>query len=380
MSPNFFGRALDKTVAAFTAAGGLNNQPPVNGVEYPVNGDLTNGISNGAVPNVSGEYNDSCEPLFDESIEEIKYCYDTMQIGDGSDLQKQLETARSKDQDRLKSYKARLTKFIPVQELVDLTLVVHDNDTNGPSFPDLHDRVLRSARLSYIKWLVTKELKGYEIIHFKDDIQKQTIHLDDKIEPLVEGNKCTINMLVRKKEPNVVAKPNPPGANHHTSTMASKLPPTSFYDLTSPKQTVEEIPYPATGLIYALLHHTGADVSSFRRNCQVSYRLVEYARNLYDGINSRIREAESSGSWESYHAYYRAIDPLEEVLLSIKEITDVEQEGYLIEATPGELAEQSIEAWISRSISDWHERRGIIRKHLDDLRTREGLKECISAT
>ncbi|CAE7138718.1 unnamed protein product [Rhizoctonia solani] len=162
--------------------------------------------------------------------------------------------------------------------------------------------------------------------------------------------------------------------------MADTLSPTLFYDLTLPKQGVERTPYPATDLIYKLLHHTGADVSSFRRNCQVSYRLVEYARDLYDEINSRIREAESSGSWESYDAYYRAIDPLEEVLLSIMEVTEVEREEYLINATPLDLVDQTIEAWINRSISDWQGRRESIRKHLDDLRNREGLKECISAT
>ncbi|CAE7192933.1 unnamed protein product, partial [Rhizoctonia solani] len=139
--------------------------------------------------------------------------------------------------------------------------------------------------------------------------------------------------------------------------MASTLSPTLFYDLTLPKQGIERISYPATDLIYKLLHHIAADVSSFRRNCQVSYRLVEYARDLYDEINSRIREAESSGSWESYDAFDGAIRPLEEVLISLREVTEVEREEYLIDANPPEMAEQSIEAWISRSISDWHERR-----------------------
>ncbi|CAE7126128.1 unnamed protein product, partial [Rhizoctonia solani] len=196
-------KALDKTVAAFTAAGGLNNKPAVNGTEHPVNGDLTNGISTGAIPNISGDYDGSCEPLFDESIEEIKSCYGAMQLGDGSDLQKQLEAARIKDQERLQSYQARLKQFIPARELVDLTLLVHNNNISDSPFHKLHAKVLRSARLSYIKWLVTKELKGYEIIHFKDNIQKQTMDLDDKIESLVEDNKCTLNLVVRKEEPKV---------------------------------------------------------------------------------------------------------------------------------------------------------------------------------
>ncbi|CAE6417996.1 unnamed protein product [Rhizoctonia solani] len=155
------------------------------------------------------------------------------------------------------------------------------------------------------------------------------------------------------------------------------LSPTLFFDLLSPKPDVTRTSYPATDLIYKLLHHTGADVASFRRNCQVSYRLVEYARDLYDEINTRIHTAEDSGSWESYDAYYRAIDPLEDVLLSIMEVTEVEREEYLIGATPSELVEQSIDSWIKQSISDWLERRKKIRESFDDLRTREELKGFI---
>ncbi|CAE6420437.1 unnamed protein product [Rhizoctonia solani] len=152
---------------------------------------------------------------------------------------------------------------------------------------------------------------------------------------------------------------------------AGTISSTLFYDLTSPKPGTTRMDYPATDLIYKLLHHTGADVASFRRNCQVSYRLVEYARDLYDGINQGIQKAEDSGEWEHYDEYNRAIDPLEEVLLDIMAVTEVERDEYLLHATSPELVEQSIESWINLSISGWLENRKRIRECLDGFRTQE---------
>ncbi|CAE6480572.1 unnamed protein product, partial [Rhizoctonia solani] len=160
------------------------------------------------------------------------------------------------------------------------------------------------------------------------------------------------------------------------------LSPTLFYDLTSPKAGVTRTEYPATDLIHKLLHHTGEDVSSFRRNCQVSYRLVEYARDLYDEINSRIHKAEESGSWEHYDAYNRAIDPLEEALLNIMEVTADERNEYLLHATAPDLAtssaesviEKSVETWIKTSVSGWIENRQKIRDFLDSFKTQDEFK------
>ncbi|CAE6465456.1 unnamed protein product, partial [Rhizoctonia solani] len=160
---------------------------------------------------------------------------------------------------------------------------------------------------------------------------------------------------------------------------ASTLSPTLFYDLMEPRPGITRTSYPATDLIYKLLHYISRDVSSFRRNCQVSYRLVEYARDLYDEINSRILKAEESGSLEHYDAYCRAIVTLEEELRSIRGVMEVEREEYLISARLSELAEQSVDNRIKQSISGWQERRTKIRASFKSLRVREEFKGLITS-
>ncbi|CAE6462224.1 unnamed protein product [Rhizoctonia solani] len=156
--------------------------------------------------------------------------------------------------------------------------------------------------------------------------------------------------------------------------------PTLFYDLLAPRPGVARNSFPATDLIYKLLHHIATDVSSFRRNCQVSYRLIEYARDVYDGINTRILQAEESGSWEHYDAYNQAIPALEEVLLSIMEVTEVERDEYLVGSAGynPDLIE-SMAGWIEQSITDWQKRREKIRNVLDKLRTEEAFKDMVVA-
>ncbi|CUA72925.1 hypothetical protein RSOLAG22IIIB_10396 [Rhizoctonia solani] len=162
-----------------------------------------------------------------------------------------------------------------------------------------------------------------------------------------------------------------------SATVSTATSPTLFYDLIAPKPGVDRKSFPATDLIYKLLHHTGADVSAFRRNCQISYRLIEYARDLYDEINARILIAEESGSWEHYDAYYSAIDPLEEVLLTIVEITEIERDEYLV-VSPLPPLDQPVDVWIKKFISDWQTNRTKIRESFQDLRTREELKGFIT--
>lgn len=84
--------------------------------------------------------------------------------------------------------------------------------------------------------------------------------------------------------------------------------PTLYFDLTTPRSNL----YPVTEVIYNLIQILGADVCSFRRNPQTSYRLVELARDLHDEINNLIEKVEESGDWEDYIKYTEAIDPLEQ--------------------------------------------------------------------
>jgi hypothetical protein len=81
-----------------------------------------------------------------------------------------------------------------------------------------------------------------------------------------------------------------------------------FVDLTAPSSP----PFAATSLIKHLIELIGADVCSFRRNTQVSYRFVDVARDLCDTINNLIKKVEDTDNWDDFLAYIDAIDPLEE--------------------------------------------------------------------
>ena len=70
--------------------------------------------------------------------------------------------------------------------------------------------------------------------------------------------------------------------------------------------------YPATEVIKFLLEVVGRDVVSFRRNAQVSYILVDRARDICDAINTHIKKTEAGTDWASFEKFSDAIDPAEE--------------------------------------------------------------------
>lgn len=57
----------------------------------------------------------------------------------------------------------------------------------------------------------------------------------------------------------------------------------------------------------------GRDVVSFQRNTQVSYMVVERARDIVKEINGLIAKVENSIAvdWNSFEKFTTAIDPLE---------------------------------------------------------------------
>ena len=70
--------------------------------------------------------------------------------------------------------------------------------------------------------------------------------------------------------------------------------------------------YPATDVIKYLIDTVGHDVMSFRRNTQVSYLLVDRARDICDAINGYIQRTEGGEDWASFDKFTNAIDPIEE--------------------------------------------------------------------
>lgn len=70
----------------------------------------------------------------------------------------------------------------------------------------------------------------------------------------------------------------------------------------------------ATEAVKYLFQAVGRDVVSFRRNTQVSYMVVERARDVVGAINNYIAKVENSvdGDWDSFEKFTVAIEPLEE--------------------------------------------------------------------
>ena len=69
----------------------------------------------------------------------------------------------------------------------------------------------------------------------------------------------------------------------------------------------------ATEAVKYLVQAVGRDVVTFRRNTQVSFMVVERAREIVKAINEYIVRVENSttGDWDSFEKFTVAIEPLE---------------------------------------------------------------------
>ena len=83
------------------------------------------------------------------------------------------------------------------------------------------------------------------------------------------------------------------------------------------KAAANSISYPATAVSKALIEIVAEDVCTFRRNTQVSYRIVEQFSAIRKCIEDLIKEVEepTTTDWTAYDTYTEAIDPLEEYVI-----------------------------------------------------------------
>ncbi|KAG9085105.1 hypothetical protein FRC06_003733 [Ceratobasidium sp. 370] len=136
--------------------------------------------------------------------------------------------------------------------------------------------------------------------------------------------------------------------------------------------TKDKPEFAATELVEHLIKLVGAEVCTFRKNTQASYRFVDTARTLCDKINELIIKVQNDGDWEAFDAYSEAIDPLEEALQAFELTEDLEDGSYLYDST-------SVEACLA-FILRWEENRKHIRERLDHLRTQERLAALLKPT
>jgi len=128
-------------------------------------------------------------------------------------------------------------------------------------------------------------------------------------------------MSDRKAPPPISPRPRPPrptsskpviqpGSTSGTfgSSSATAVPSSLFTTLTKPTTGG----YPVTEVIKYLIEVVGRDVVSFRRNAQVSFILIDRARDICDAINIHVKKTESGTDWASFEKFTDAIDPVEE--------------------------------------------------------------------
>jgi len=111
--------------------------------------------------------------------------------------------------------------------------------------------------------------------------------------------------------------------------------------------------YPATEVIKYLIEAVGHDVMSFRRNTQVSYLLVDRARDICDAINGCIQRTESGEDWMSFDKFTNAIDPVEEALFQLIAFTEDERTLYLAPGTSVGDCVSSVERWVTNREKIW---------------------------
>ena len=138
-------------------------------------------------------------------------------------------------------------------------------------------------------------------------------------------------MSDRKAPPPTSPRPRPPrptaskplfqaGSTSGTSASGSSgatVIPTSLLT-TFTKPTTEG--YPATEVIKFLIEVVGRDVVFFRRNAQVSFMLVDRARDICDAINIHIKNTENGIDWASFEKFSDALDPVEEWVILIRHL------------------------------------------------------------
>ncbi|KAH9056281.1 hypothetical protein EDB87DRAFT_1687610 [Lactarius vividus] len=165
-----------------------------------------------------------------------------------------------------------------------------------------------------------------------------------------------------------VIQPRRPGSTSGTagSSSTAVVLPSLFTTLTKP--TTEG--YPATEIIKYLIEVVGRDVVSFRRNAQVSYMLVDRARDICDAINTHVKKTESGIDWSSFEKFTDAIDPVEYALFKLVAFTEDEKELHLVEGS-------SVQDCII-SVNNWATNREEIWSMLDHLETTTELTNLFS--
>jgi hypothetical protein len=73
--------------------------------------------------------------------------------------------------------------------------------------------------------------------------------------------------------------------------------------------------FPATALINILLQHYNIDFAKYKRNTQISHKLLELWGKIYEAILAEMDKVHKAGDtpdWDAFMKYTEAIAPFEE--------------------------------------------------------------------
>ena len=163
-------------------------------------------------------------------------------------------------------------------------------------------------------WLVVLPLHSHSYVQMSD---RRPTSTKPPLKPSLPPGRPTTSKPVVQAQAQAGSAPGRPGgpgssstkSGQESSTAVPSSKPSSLLN-TLIKPTTEG--YPATEVIKYLIEVVGRDVVSFRRNAQVSFMLVERARDICDAINIHIKKTESGTDWSSFEKFCDALDPVEE--------------------------------------------------------------------
>ncbi|KAF7432577.1 hypothetical protein PC9H_004519 [Pleurotus ostreatus] len=142
----------------------------------------------------------------------------------------------------------------------------------------------------------------------------------------------------------------------HTNTNGAPVS-SVFSELSTVPSPGGEAP-PVTDLIRLLLQVVAQDVCSSKRNTMSLYSLLSRSRDICGELHTLIQKVDETGDWESYESYSSKVQPLEELLYKLFELTGDE-------STKDWPSDRNVMTHLSYA-NTWEKNRGLVEVQPSD--------------
>ncbi|KAL4266213.1 hypothetical protein AB1N83_003658 [Pleurotus pulmonarius] len=116
---------------------------------------------------------------------------------------------------------------------------------------------------------------------------------------------------------------------------------------------------PVTDLIRLLLQVVAQDVCSSKRNTMSLYSLLSRSRDICGELHNLIKNVDDTGDWDSYESYSSKVQPLEELLYKLFELTGDE-------STKDWPSDRNVLTHLSYA-DTWAKNRDLLHKDLNEI-------------